>query len=434
MKYIAPKKRRVFFSAPYDWNLIICVILLNIFGLIMIYSASYYYAEHSLGYAPNHFFKNQLYFVLAGIVLMFFVSRIGPHFYNNWFFLAAAVFMSLILIVAVAIPSISKSSHGAARWIKIGSFTLQIAEPVKLFLIVFSACWIARIFFRTEGEKSIAYFLIFAGISLLLLFLSNNMSTALIVLLNAYLLMMINSKSMKTYVILMILAVLAGIAAIFLLENVIPYSPEENFRFTRIRAWLHPTDPDFSADEAYQGTLALYAIASGGFFGKGLGRSLIKFRLPEPHNDYILAIIFEELGVFGVIILTILFGYLLYRIFIVYRDSKNRFSRNIVLGVFLHLALQVLMNYGVTLGLLPTMGVTLTFISAGGTSVLFTFIEIGLVLACARETAWEKAHEKALSDVSGDDPAVREMLEKHDKDFFANLRLPGILRKKQTER
>ena len=427
MKYIKPGRRKFFFNAPMDWNLIICVILLNIFGLIMIYSASYYYAANTLKKAQNYFFLNQLKYVIIGLVVMFAVSFFGPRFYDHGFFLISGLCLSLLLIVAVRIPSISRSSHGASRWLTFGSLSIQIAEPVKLFMIIFAACFLSRLSFPKASQKTAAFFTVFGLTAVLLWRLSNNMSTAIIIFMNAFLLKMIDSKDMRNYFIIMIAAAVIAVIALLFIEYVFPYSEKEDFRITRIRAWMHPDDPVFSINEGYQGKLALYAIASGGLFGKGLGQSLIKFKLPEPHNDYILAIIFEELGVFGVIILTYLFCYLLYRIFLVYRDAKSHFSANIVLGVFLHLSLQIVMNYAVTLGLLPTMGVTLTFISAGGTSVVFTFIELGLVLACARETAAEEAHRKALEKVSEGNAEVIGLISR--KEHLSGFRLPAFIQR-----
>ena len=429
MKYVKPAKRKFFFKAPMDLNLIICVILLNIFGLIMIYSASYYYAAHNLNKAHDYFFTNQLTYVLIGISVMLLVSFFGPHFYDRAFFLVSGLALSLLLIVAVRIPSISHSSHGASRWLSFGSLSIQIAEPVKLFLIVFAACFLSRLSFTKAWHKTAVYFAVFGLTAFLLWRLSNNLSTAIIIFLNAFFLKMINSRDMRNYFIAMIVVAVIALIGLILIEYAIPYSDQESFRITRIRAWLHPEDPDFTKNQGYQARLALYAIASGGFFGKGLGQSLIKFRLPEPHNDYILAIIFEELGIFGVLILTYLFCYLLYRIYLVYTEARSRFSANLVLGVFLHLSLQVVMNYGVTLGLLPTMGVTLTFISAGGTSVVFTFIELGLVLSCARETAAAKAHEKALAQVSEGNAEIIELINRKPEGRMARFRLPAFIQR-----
>ena len=195
----------------------------------------------------------------------------------------------------------------------------------------------------------------------------------------------------------------------------IPYSESENFRITRIRAWLEPTNVLYADNEAYQATQALYAIGSGGFFGKGLGQSLIKFKLPEPHNDYILAIIFEELGILGVLILTFLFAYLLYRIFRIFQACRHRFQSLLVMGVFLHLSIQIVLNYAVTLGLLPTMGVTLPFISYGGSAILFTMVELGIVLSVDRETKEELLYQEAIADIEAEDPYYKRIREEENR-------------------
>ena len=195
-----------------------------------------------------------------------------------------------------------------------------------------------------------------------------------------------------------------AVAAIIILNNFIPYSQEENFRITRIRAWLNPMNEQY-ANTQYQAREALFAIGSGGFFGKGLGRSLIKFKLPEPHNDYILAIIFEELGIFGVLLLTYLFVYLLYKIFRIYAASKDKYARILVLGVFLHFAIQILMNYCVTL----------PFISAGGSSALFGLAELGVVLAVDRENKEAAIYEEAQAELEAEDPYYRRIREEDRK-------------------
>lgn len=138
---------------------------------------------------------------------------------------------------------------------------------------------------------------------------------------------------------------------------------------------------------------------------------MIKFKLPEPHNDYILSIIFEELGIVGVVLLTALFVFLLIRVFKVYRETKDLFLSNIVLGVFIHIAVQVTMNYCVTLGLLPTMGVTLPFISQGGSSCLFLFIELGLVLAINRYNNELSIRNEAIEDQKSKDPYFKKIVE-----------------------
>ena len=405
-----PLRDRTFLHTPFDINFILAIVFINVYGLIMIYSASYYYAESAYGYAPDYFFQNQLRWILLGLLGFILISYIRPRFWKQkwvyWVTLGGALFLT----VAVRIPGLRHASHGAYRWINLGGFLLQIAEPVKLAVIVGVASIIA---IRGLSNKKTFFgiFVIVGLISLLLFLLSSNLSTALIVFLMTFLLIMTIYPRQKWFWVLIIGGVLAVLLAVLVVDRFIPYSETENFRITRIRAWIHPTDERFIVDEAYQATQALYAIASGGFFGKGLGQSLIKFKLPEPHNDYILAIIFEEMGILGVLILTYLFLYLLYKIFRIYMDTKDRFSKVLVLGVFFHLSVQILLNYAVTLGLFPTMGVTLPFISAGGSAAFFTLLELGLVLAVSRQNEEDALYLEANSEVKEENPYLKQLAE-----------------------
>ncbi len=387
------KDRKLLYT-PLDINFILDVLALNIFGIIMIYSASYYYAVSAYHYAPDHFFMSQLKYVLIGLAAMIAISFFRPRFFQRFWWLAGLAAFGFV--IAVRIPGLAHESHGAYRWIEIGGFTLQIAEPVKICLILFLAgmaevCGITN---KRVLILIIGFTTVLAG---LLAVLSNNLSTAMIIMMTMYFLLMIEHPRPKGFWIVLIAGLILLVIGILAIKYVIPYRETENFRITRIRAWLYPTDVSYAGSEAYQSTQALYAIASGGFFGKGFGQSLLKFKLPEPHNDYILAIVFEETGIFGVLILTYLFMYLLYRIFRIYKESRRRFDRVLVLGVFLHLSVQILLNYAVTLGLFPTMGVTLPFISAGGSAALFSLLELGMVLSVDKQnkeiSLYLNAHE-----------------------------------------
>ena len=405
-----PLRDRTFLHTPFDINFILAIVFTNVYGLIMIYSASYYYAESAYGYAPDYFFQNQLRWILMGFAAFILISYIRPRFWKNPWMWGLALAGALLLVVAVRIPGLRHASHGAYRWISLGGFLLQIAEPVKLAVII-GIAGIISTFNITKKPVLFGIFGIVGLISVLLFTLSSNLSTALIVFLMTYLLVMTLYPRQKWFIILIAAGVLLILLALILVDRFIPFSDTENFRITRIRAWLHPTDERFIVDEAYQATQALYAIASGGFFGKGLGQSLIKFKLPEPHNDYILAIIFEEMGILGVLILTYLFLYLLYKIFRIYLDTKDRFSKGLVLGVFFHLSVQILLNYAVTLGLFPTMGVTLPFISAGGSAAFFTLLELGLVLAVSRQNEEDKLYLEANSEVEEENPYLQQLRE-----------------------
>jgi len=412
-------KNRKMLLTGFDINLILCILFINIFGIIMIYSASSYYAKNELKLSADYFFKNQLLFVSLGFLAMLAISFVRPSIWNIKFFRVAAIACSIIIILTVRMPGIGYSSHGAYRWIKIFNKTIQIAEPVKIFVIIALAGFLSQ--YKINNRNTlICVFGFVSLVSLFLLFVSNNMSTAIIVFAMAYFTVMIISPNAKPYVFLVLGAFVFLALVIFIIVKFIPYSDLENFRITRIRAWIEPDNEQFVDAEAYQATQALYAIASGGFFGKGLGKSLIKYTLPEPHNDYILAIIFEELGVFGVVLLTYLFVYLLYKIFTIYLNTKERFSKIMVLGVFLHFALQIVMNYGVTLGLFPTMGVTLPFISAGGSAAFFSLIELGLVIAVDRANTERKLYEEAQMELENEDPYYKQLQD--EKQFRIKMR------------
>ncbi len=162
-----------------------------------------------------------------------------------------------------------------------------------------------------------------------------------------------------------------------------------NFRLRRILVWLHPED--YASGDGYQTMQALYAIGSGGFFGRGLGNSIQKLgSVPEAQNDMIFSIICEELGIFGAIMVLALFGYLLYRLFFIAQNAPDMFGSLLVSGVFVHIALQVIMNVAVVLNIMPNTGVTLPFISYGGTSILFLMAEMGLALSVARQIKFQE--------------------------------------------
>ena len=179
------------------------------------------------------------------------------------------------------------------------------------------------------------------------------------------------------------LAALAGVALvavfIYVISNQGAVDAEEGFRLTRIRAWLDPYS--YESDESFQSLQALYAIGSGGLFGKGLGNSIQKLgKIPEPYNDFIFSIVCEELGVMGASLLLLMFIYLLYRIYSIAQKAEDLFGRMLATGVFSHIALQVVMNIAVVTGAMPNTGVTLPLISYGGTATIFLLVELGMVL------------------------------------------------------
>jgi cell division protein FtsW len=211
---------------------------------------------------------------------------------------------------------------------------------------------------------------------------TDNLSTAIIIF--CITVGMIFVAHPKTRIFLILVAV--AIAFLAILVFVIGQSVKEtdDFRLNRIIAWLHPENATGTA--AYQTIQALYAIGSGGFLGRGLGNSIQKLgSVPEAQNDMIFSIICEELGIVGGVILLLLFGYLLYRLCFIAQNAPDLFGSLIVSGIFIHIALQVILNIAVVVNLMPNTGVTLPFISYGGTSIMFLMAEMGLALSVSKQ-------------------------------------------------
>lgn len=212
--------------------------------------------------------------------------------------------------------------------------------------------------------------------------LTSNLSTAIIIFcITAGLIFVAHPKTRPFMIGLALIAALAVIGVMILSKTL---ETSSSFRIRRILVWLHPED--YASGDGYQTLQALYAIGSGGIFGRGLGNSIQKLgSVPEAQNDMIFSIICEELGLFGALLVLVLFGYLLYRLFFIAQNAPDLFGSLLVTGIFIHIALQVIFNIAVVLNLMPNTGVTLPFISYGGTSIMFLMIEMGLALGVARK-------------------------------------------------
>ena len=373
-----------------DTNLIVITMFLIVFGLIMVYSASYYKASMSSAwdYDSMHFLKNQALMSVIGLIFMYMVSCINYHFWKKKQIVGLAVLLSIGLTLILLIPALSITANGATRWVKFGSISFQVAEPVKIAVIVATA-WLIDKYGAQEikwKKFTLRHWMVTAAIMIpgvglagFLGIISSNMSSALIIaLIGVVMYFAWHPKSAVFYI-----AVIAAIALIGVLIYVISQQTvvdaESGFRLKRIRAWLDPYS--YESDTSYQSLQALYAIGSGGLFGKGLGNSIQKLgSIPEPYNDFIFAIVCEELGVMGASLLILMFIYLLYRIFIIAQRAEDLFGRMLATGVFSHIALQVVLNIAVVTGAMPNTGVTLPFISYGGTATIFLLVEIGMVL------------------------------------------------------
>ena len=378
---------------PLDHNLFFTIIFLNVYGIIMVYSASY---NNSITKNYSYFMNNQLKNVIFGFVIMIVASYVNYHRIVRlgwgWFWLLAAV----AIIAALKTP-LAHSELGATRWIKLGPVSFQAAEPIKAAIIIFFAYYVSYWGLNRWYNQVLACLLAIALLGFLFFF-SNNLSTVIVLFCICAVIILSSVKKPDLYWYFLIGLALIIIAAIFVTVYLLMHQGAENFRFVRIRAWLHPEE--YAADEGLQAMQARYEIGAGGFWGKGLGQSLIKFKLSYSYNDFILAIICEELGVFGVIVMMTLFGYLLYRIYKIAQNAWDIEGKVLAIGVFTQIALQLLINVMVVTSVIPTTGVTLPFFSAGGTSVVFLLAELGMVLNVDKYAKERRFFEEAERHVA----------------------------------
>lgn len=368
-------KKKEHSIAYFDYSLLAILICLICFGLVMLYSTSSYSAMMKQNGDSLFYFKRQVLFCIVGLIGMWIVSRIDYHWYferSKFFY-----FISIFMMFLVKTP-LGKEVNGAKRWIKLPfEQQLQPAEIAKIAIILFSPALICTMGREIKTLEGIVKVLAWGAFSAAVVFIiTENLSTAIIVMGITCIMIFVVHPKTRIFIIIAVGIILIGIVGARVLGMAMETSG--NFRLRRILVWLNPEK--YASEGGYQIMQALYAIGSGGFFGKGLGNSAQKMIIPEVQNDMILSIICEELGVFGAIMVLILFGMLLYRLLFIAQNAPDLYGSLVVSGIFAHIALQVILNVMVVINCIPTTGITLPFISYGGTSVLFLMAEMGLAL------------------------------------------------------
>lgn len=362
----------------FDYSLLFTVLFLLGFGLVMLYSASSYVAN--LDYNDSaYYLKKQLISTLMGLGIMTVVAFIPYHFWER--FSMIGYFGSAVLIALVMTP-LGIESHGARRWLNLG-FSMQPAEAAKLAMILFLAELVSHAGSQIRTTKGFCKILIWiAPIALMLWKITDNLSSALIVIGIGILMLFVATPGYKRFILLGAAVLGIGAAAVYAVQK-LEASGKLGFRGERILAWLNPEK--YADGKGFQTLQSLYAIGSGGVFGKGLGQSMQKLNfLPEPQNDMIFSIICEELGLFGAIAVILMFLLLIWRCMIIANNASDLFGALLVVGVMGHLSIQVILNIAVVTNTIPNTGISLPFISYGGTSVCFLLFEIGLVLSVGR--------------------------------------------------
>ena len=368
----------------FDFDLLLVVIFLLGFGLVMLYSTSAYEAEVELG-NDLYYFSRQALIGVAGFIIMIFISRIDYHVYGAF---AMEIYVFAMFMMVLVKTPLGMTLNGARRWIRLpGNLTLQPAEITKIAVVLFIAYELCRLGRKAYTMEGIIRVFVFGAIaSGGVLFLTDNLSTAIIVMGITCILIFVSHPKLKPFLFIIVAGILVAVVGIAILS--VTAANSDNFRLQRIISWLNP---EATADSgSYQVMQGLYAIGSGGLFGKGLGNSTQKLGvIPEAQNDMILVVICEELGIFGAFIILLLFGLLLYRLMFIAQNAPDLYGSLIATGIFAHIALQVILNIAVVTGMLPTTGITLPFISYGGTAIVFLLAEMGIALGISRRIRLE---------------------------------------------
>lgn len=360
-----------YIKRKWDMSLLVTVIFLVCFGLVMIYSTSSYEAAMKFG-DSTFYLKRQLLATVLGIIVMFFTASLD---YHRWGKYAILAYIATIICIVLVLTPIGIEANGARRWIGVGSFSFQPAELAKLSIILFFAFFLSKKpNLVNKFGTSVAMLIYVALISGLIVVITKNLSSAIIVMGIAYIMILVTSKKSRWFVFIAVLGFAAMVAVLFLAGG---------FRLERIRVWLEPEK--YAQDGGFQTLQALYALGSGGLFGKGLGQSVQKLGfVPEAQNDMVFSIICEELGIFGGIAIIILFGFMIWRLMSIANNAEDLFGTLIAVGVLAHIAIQVVLNIAVVTNTIPNTGITLPFISYGGTSTVFLMAEMGLALSVSK--------------------------------------------------
>lgn len=368
MRAKKPKAKKTHATKYFDYNLLFLLIFIICFGLVMLYSSSSYTAASKFDDSA-YYLKRQVKAILIGIFPMLALTFIDYRFWKKWAAVAYAVAFGLC--VAVMIPGVGSSSHGSSRWISIGPVNFQPSELCKITMILVYAV-ILEMTSKRLSEKWSEVKLLAVCIPVVGVVAASNLSTAIIIAGIVVGMIFVASPKYKDFVVIGLI----GIAAILVFTFTVGY------RGNRVAAWLHP---ETAGDDGYQTLMGLYAIGSGGIFGKGLGGSLQKMgHVPESQNDMIFTIICEELGMFGGICVILLYIMMIWRMMVIANNARDMFGSMLVVGVMIHISLQVILNIAVVTNSMPNTGVTLPFISYGGTSIMFLMMEMGLVLSVSR--------------------------------------------------
>jgi len=367
-----------------DYIFLILVLILLAFGTVMVYSASYAYSMQEYGDSYYIIFR-QFLFIFVGFIGMIVAAFIPPEVYKR--FSIAYYIVSFFLLCLVPIPGIGRVHHGARRWLSLGFVEIQPSEFMKLGLVLMLAWYFDRYYERVTDKTNLmrsSFFgsfvpLAITGVTCVLILLERHLSCTVIMFMIGIITIFASGTPLR--LLLTLGAVGAGGLGIFSIVT--------DYTKRRIDIWLHPENDPLGA--GYQTLQSLYAIGSGGIFGMGLGESRQKHMyISQPQNDFIFAVLCEELGLIGAVAVILLFILFVWRGFIIAMKAPDTFSSLTVIGIVGKVALQSLLNIAVVTNSMPNTGISLPFFSYGGSSLCVLMVEMGIVLSISRYSKQKK--------------------------------------------
>lgn len=359
------------FRKDNDWLLIIATFLLTGFGLLMVYSSSYVWGLDLMG-DPHYFIKRQLMWFGLAMIVFFFVMHVPYRLYKK--LTPIIIIVSILALIAVRIPGIGTGTNGAHRWIDIGPITIQPSELVKIGIIIYLAqVYSQKQAYIDQFVRGVMPPLVVVGFVFGLIMMQPDLGTATSILMVTLLLVFFSGAKWRH---------LIGLGAVGLSVFTV-FALSAPYRIERLTSYRDPfADP---WDTGLQLIQSYIAIAHGGLTGAGLGQSVQKLLyLPEPHTDFILAVIAEELGIIGVVIVLGLHAFILFRGVMIGSRCKSPFGSLLAFGISFQIAIQVLFNVGAVSGMLPITGIPLPLVSNGGTSLLITLVSLAILANISR--------------------------------------------------
>lgn len=370
------RKRKKYSMKSIDYTLLCAILVLLFIGIVMVYSASSYYALYQIDvYNTEFYFYKEITWSIVGVIGMLVTMSIDYHYYKKWtpwLVLITLVFLVLVLFIGSNI-------NGAVRWIRLGPLSFQPSELAKYVVVLYLALLIDKRKGKiTKFKEGTIFYLAVAGVFAGLILLEHNLSITAIVMMVAFIMILVGGAKISHLFSLVPVGLVAGIALIF----------TQSYRLKRLTSFLNPWA--YTSGDSYQLVQSLYALGSGGIFGVGIGNSRQKaLFMPEPHNDFIFSIIGEELGLIGCIIIISIFMFIVIKGTSIAIKARDNYGFLLAIGIISVIAIQAIINIAVVTGSMPVTGVPMPFISYGGTSLVFNLGAMGILLNISRQSKEE---------------------------------------------